>query len=225
MKKMIKEPGKFSKVSCYIAAVLFALCALLVTGSDLIQAFSYNYNPFDFDKVLFIASMIAAALLLVFKNAKLLPIPFAIYGIIEGYWLVSTVIDMFKYKAFSFNTIMYRFVNLASVFGALLLVLIGVFALVKATRKITVVWFIPGIVFTLSTITVIIIQIVQFITNLAVGGGFNFVGTLFGGLFGIAQSLVFTVGVYFAGLAIRAFAKQLLFEAQKEDSTNDEIIN
>jgi hypothetical protein len=223
MKKMIKEPGKFSKVSCYIAAVLFALSAFLVTGLDLIQAFSYDYNPFDFDKVLFIASMIAAALLLVFKNVKLLPIPFAIYGIIQGYWLVSTVIDMFKYKSFGFNTIIYRFVNLAEGFGALLLIFIAIFALFKATRKITVVWFIPGIVFTLSVVTELIAEIVGLITNIA-NGWFEFTN-IFGVLLGVAGSIIFTIGVYFAGLAIRAFAKQLLFEAQKEDSMKDEIIN
>ena len=225
-KKPIKAPGKFAKSSGYIAAILFALYAFLYTLMQIISMFVNNYNPFSIDNVLLIVILIVAAVFLLFKKTNLLIIPFALYTLLELSWFAGWIIDMIKYKTtFGFSGIIYSFVSLLNAFGALTVILLVVFSLVKATRKITVVWFLPAISFAISFAATFIIVTIEILGYVFDGHISHYISNVL--LFdvpAIIYSILLTAGVVFAGLAVRAYAKQQLFDAQEEAATKDEII-
>ena len=231
MKKKIKAPGTFSKISGYIAAVFFALYVFIDVAAKLItiftnDSFSTIYVNFSADRYLLYAAFIFAALLLLFKNVKLLPIPFAVYMGLECFWFISSIISIVKHNlSINISSVLYRFVNLTYGLGFLLMVIMVVLALIKATRKITVVWFIPVIVIGLASLLCVTADVISVVGYLIDGILSHMMGIiLLVHIPTVIEAAVLLIATVFTGIAIRAYAKQKMFDDENKPVGEDVVI-
>ncbi len=229
-KKPIKSPGKFAKSSGYIAAIFFSLYAFVLALVDVLWIFIYKANITP-DSWLLVLTAIAMAVLLVFKKANFTFIPSLVLGCLFVYNMIAYFVRIFSNGArFSIGSVFYVLECLPAIIGMFLYAILCIIAFNKASRKATVVWFIPSIFIFLSSIIGIVNTLVSIIIPLGqMLDGYYPTDLFFSNLFmshipDFINSVLLVAGFVFAGLAVRAHAKQQLFDAQQDAATKDEII-
>lgn len=229
-KKTIKAPGKFAKSSGYIAAILFALYAFILVFTAVLPVFIYK-AALSSNTLIIALGALAMAVLLVFKQQKLTFIPALVLGAMYIYNMISYFVRIFMNGVpFTVGAVFYVLECLPAVIGVFLYAVLCILSLNKASRKVTVVWFIPAIFIFISSVISIINTLVSIIVPIGqMLDGYYPVDLFFRNLFlafipDIIISVLIVIGFVFAGLAVRAYAKKRLFDAQEEAAAKDEII-